>query len=481
LLLDDARAGDRPEVAAKYLSGVPLYNYIASLRASGRSTQGTRNGTRWFVQARPNAEMQMRDICASTTLGRRHCHYVAENMPAFLFQGSERELAAFLAAYRDIAEFVEPDLAVRVFDGDEDEPDPELQGEVQVDPEWNLDRIDQRHGGLTRSYSPGIPGADAGSGTHVYVLDTGVRTTHLDFAGRAVPTFDVTSGEMRVCDPSDVSCAADNHGHGTHCAGVVGGKEFGVAKKATLHACKVLNPSGWSTDIVKGMDWVISHGIRPAVISMSLGGGGRSRAYKTAVNAAYSQGVPAVVAAGNEADDACDYSPAYVPTAITVGATKEPRRGKDPVSWFSNYGSCVDIFAPGSDIRSCGHQGDSQSVVMSGTSMACPAVAGAAALLLTAQPDMSAEQVAHQLKARATPIVIPGEYSYVKPNSPGLLLYVGDTNGTEVYDDDLDAEELGGVGVVVLIMFACLYSCFKPCCTSSQTYARTLEPLLALD
>lgn len=470
------------EAAAKHIKGVPIYNYWAALSAKSNGIRGRGDVTRWFVQARQDSEEQMRDFCAVTALGSKHCHYVAENMPAFFFKGSEEELAIFLDLHGDIVELVEPELEVNIAD----DMVPLLRGEEQSDPQWHLDRIDQ-YRGLSDNYAPGIHGG--AKGAHVFVLDTGIRTTHRDFEGRAVPTFDTTSGSMVVCDPKDVSCAADTHGHGTHCAGVVGGKAFGVAKDVTLHACKVLDPEGYTLDIVMGIDWVISHGEKPAVLSMSLGGEGRSRAYQAAVNASFNAGVTVVVAAGNEDSDACDFSPSYVPSAITVGATRSPFRDLDQVSWFSNYGTCVDIFAPGSDIESCGHRSDTSFAVMSGTSMACPAVAGAAALLLVAQPGIHPGEVACQLKTQATRINIVGEHGRAKPHSPGLLLYVGkdwDPNATCSDDYGEPSESFGMAWVawvvapigLVLVAGYIVFTLRKCCYPGVKMPVRAQEPLL---
>jgi len=251
------------------------------------------------------------------------------------------------------------------------------------------------------------------------VLDTGVRTTHNDFGSRAIPTLEIVSSTPKECSASDTTCARDVHGHGTHCAGSAGGTTFGVAPGATIHGVKVLSDqgSGATSWIVGAMDWVTRKGSRPAVMSMSLGGKGQSFAYKTAIDDATSSGVTVVVAAGNENDDACGYSPAFVPAAITVGSTDK----RDSRSYFSNYGSCVQIYAPGSDILSAGHSYDSHEATMSGTSMACPHVAGAAALLLSAEPALTPEQVLQTLLSKA----ISGAISNLKFNDPNKLLYVG--------------------------------------------------------
>jgi len=272
---------------------------------------------------------------------------------------------------------------------------------------WGLDRI-----GVSQSTT-------GGQGVHVYVLDTGVRTTHSDFGGRAIPTLEVTSSWPQECEGS-TSCARDVHGHGTHCAGTVGGTTYGVAPKSTIHGVKVLSDDGFGEGswTIGAIDWVMSSGERPAVISMSLGAPGVSQADKVAIDRATSSGITVVVAAGNENANACSFSPAFVPSAITVGSTTSG----DSRSWFSNYGRCVDIYAPGSDIISAGHQSNQQSATMSGTSMACPHVSGAAALLLESNPDWKSSQVLSSMLTSA----VSGAISDLTSSDPDKLLFVGE-------------------------------------------------------
>jgi len=284
---------------------------------------------------------------------------------------------------------------------------------------YGLDRIDERQRSATRDYSPS---PKKGTGVHVYVLDTGVRTTHQEFQGRAIPTLESYGTVFKVCDSNDTTCATDGHGHGTHCAGTIAGQTFGVAPNATIHAVQVFDKtggSGWSSTIIQAMEWVMTNGLKPAVISMSLGGarlGGKS--YEVAVNKAVTIGITVVVAAGNDNTDACTKQPAYVNAAITVGSTEID----DDRSHFSNYGTCVDIFAPGTNIKSASHQSDTMSATMSGTSMACPHVAGAAALILSQNPQLSPGNVTANLVAKAT----NGTITKLPPNpvSPNLLLFV---------------------------------------------------------
>merc|ERR1719323_234464 len=190
----------------------------------------------------------------------------------------------------------------------------------------------------------------------------------------------MTIGDPVECN-GDLSCAGDRQGHGTHCAGTAAGESFGVAPSAAIRSIKVLSDSGsgqWTWSYY-ALDWLATHPTRPAVASMSLGGSGTQQAMRDAVDAAVNGGVTVVVAGGNSNSDACNFSPAFVPSAITVGSTTS----LDERSSFSNYGSCTDIWAPGSSVESAAHTSDTGSSTLSGTSMACPHVAGGAAIVLS--------------------------------------------------------------------------------------------------
>merc|ERR1719476_553127 len=227
--------------------------------------------------------------------------------------------------------------------------------------------------------------ARTGAGVTIYVQDTGVRISHQDFGGRAFSALDVTSGSPVECN-GDLSCALDRQGHGTHCAGSAAGVTYGVAPDAAVGAVKTLSDQGsgarsWQYTAI---DWVTVNGVRPAVISMSLGGNGADPGYTTVIDAAVDSGVVVVVAAGNSNSDACNFSPAFADNAITVGSSTST----DTRSSFSNYGRCVNIWAPGSSVLSAGISSDSSSSTKSGTSMACPHVSGAAAIVLSGNPSM---------------------------------------------------------------------------------------------
>jgi aqualysin 1 len=258
---------------------------------------------------------------------------------------------------------------------------------TQTNPTWGLDRIDQRARPLDAAYAYNQTGA----GVDAYIIDTGIHITHNEFGGRAVAGYDaVTSG----------GTADDGNGHGTHVAGTVGGATYGVAKGVRLIAVRVLDNSGSGTysGVIAGVDWVTAdHTTRPAVANMSLGGP-TSTALDDAVRRSITDGVTYCIAAGNSAANASTQSPARVAEAITVGATDSG----DVFASFSNYGSTVDISAPGVNITSAWGTSDTATNTISGTSMATPHVAGAAALYLETDPTAVPATVASALVANAT-------------------------------------------------------------------------------
>ncbi|QXE35700.1 S8 family peptidase [Streptomyces sp. GMY02] len=272
-------------------------------------------------------------------------------------------------------------------------------------PSWGLDRIDQKNLPLNSQYT--YPDS-AGQGVTAYIIDTGVRISHSDFGGRASNGYDAVDND---------NVAQDGNGHGTHVAGTVAGTAYGVAKKAKIVAVRVLDNSGSGTTagVVAGIDWVARNAVKPAVANMSLGGGADST-LDAAVRNAIASGVTFAVAAGNDGLNASNYSPARVAEAITVGSTTST----DARSSFSNTGTALDIFAPGSSITSTWNTSDSATNTISGTSMATPHVAGAAALYLASNPSATPAQVASGLVSLAS----TGVVSNPGTGSPNRLLNV---------------------------------------------------------
>lgn len=302
------------------------------------------------------------------------------------FAGTFTDEAIAKIGGQPIVEFVEKNAEATIF-----------QGNSQPNAPWGLDRIDDRSG-LDRTYTY----TGSGNGVTAYVIDTGIQINHPDFGGRA------TWGANFV-DRSN----SDGNGHGTHVAGTIGGTTYGVAKNVDLVAVKVLDSrgSGSFAGVIDGINWVAQNARGPSVANMSLGGPA-SAAVDRAVAAAIRSGVTFVLAAGNNNGDACSLSPAREPSAITVGATDR----RDRRSSFSNFGRCLDIFAPGTDITSTWNNGRTRTI--SGTSMAAPHVAGVAALILE-NGNSSPAAVARSLISSSTTgaVTNPGR------GSPNNFLY----------------------------------------------------------
>lgn len=275
---------------------------------------------------------------------------------------------------------------------------------------WGLDRIDQR----TLPLNSQISTSQNGFGVSAYIIDTGIRADHSQFGGRVAVGYDAIG---------DGQNTNDCNGHGTHVAGTVGGSTYGVAPEVSLVAVRVLNcsGSGSTSGVIAGINWATANHVAgvPAVANMSLGGG-YSAALNTATQNAIADGITFAVAAGNENDNACNSSPASAPNALTIGSTTS----SDARSSFSNWGSCVDIFAPGSGITSAWSSSATATATISGTSMASPHVAGAAALLLSANPSSTPAQVAAAIGSAAT----TGVVSDAATGSPNRLLYTGDNS-----------------------------------------------------
>jgi Subtilase family/Proprotein convertase P-domain/Peptidase inhibitor I9 len=305
--------------------------------------------------------------------------------------------------------------------------------DVQSDPPWGLNRIDQRDLPLNSSFRYDV----TASNVRAYIIDSGIRTTHADFGGRAVWGINTTG------DGKDTDC----NGHGTHVAGTVAGAKHGVAKNVTLVAVKVLNcaGSGSFAGVAAGIDWVTAQHQpgNPAVANISLGSAGSDSAIETAVRNSIADGVVYAVASGNSGSNACNFTPARVAEAITVNATTTA----DARAPYSNFGTCTDLFAPGQNIRSAWNSSDTASNAVSGTSMAAPHVAGAAALLLSVTPTATPATIADQLVNNAS----ANKVSNAGAGSPNRLLYAGvanppppppnqcsqRTNGTDVAIPDL--------------------------------------------
>ncbi|CAM0802062.1 S8 family peptidase [Acinetobacter baumannii] len=277
-----------------------------------------------------------------------------------------------------------------------------IDATTQSNPDWGLDRIDQKALPLNSAYSY----LQTGSGTTAYIVDTGILSSHQEFSGR------VLSGYTAI---SDGNGTTDCNGHGTHVAGTVGGTTYGVAKSVNLVPIRILgcDGSGASSNVIAGLDWILKNGKKPAVVNMSLGGA-TSSSLDSAVENLYNNGYVMVVAAGNSNTDACTSSPARVSKAITVAATDNT----DTRASYSNYGSCVDIFAPGSQINSSWIGNNTATKILNGTSMATPHVVGVVAEMLQSTPTASPQTISTNLLNQASSNVVKNP-----SGSPNRLLY----------------------------------------------------------
>ncbi|WP_158848881.1 S8 family peptidase [Saccharothrix deserti] len=372
----DGAAGKRGDIRGADQPGAVKDSYIVVLRDQGFSA--------------PQTEAAAADLTARYG-GRVKLTYTAtlRGFSAAMNEEQARRVAADPAV-----EYVEQDGTAHATD-------------TQNNPTWGLDRVDQKKLPLDAKYTY----AGGAANVTAYVIDTGIHKAHADFGGRAVDGHDFID---------DDAVADDCHGHGTHVAGTLGSTTYGVAKGVKLVGVRVLNCMGagqWS-QIIGGLDWVAKNAVKPAVANMSLGGPGKS-SVDDAVKKTIAAGITFAVAAGNDNRDACDTTPARTPEAITVNASDN----SDNRSSFSNYGSCTDIFAPGSDITSTWNDGGNRP--LNGTSMATPHVAGAAALYLAANTAATPADVAKALTDNATTGVVEDGGS----GSPDRLLHTAFISG----------------------------------------------------
>jgi len=394
---DAARTGNRQISQVKHIAGVPIYNYDKAYRGQhALLEEGTEMDEDWIIKTNDDVP----DETLAVLCGKTDCKdagHPSEGGVSFIeVRASESMLEDLIMEGNGIVEFIEPDLQVYALEAESAESQAAT---------WGLNKI----GADSR--------ANGGNGVNIYVLDTGVRISHNEFSGRAASALDYSSGRRVVCSGSS-SCAGDRQGHGTHCAGTTAGRTYGVAPQANVYAVKVLSDQGsgalsWG---IGSLDWLASSGRRPAVASMSLGGSGTSSSYDAAVSNAVSKGVVVVVAAGNSNSDACRFTPAHSAAAITVGSTDS----RDRRSSFSNYGRCVNIWGPGSSVLSAYSTSNTATRSLSGTSMACPHVSGAAAILLSSSPRDSPATVRSKLLKNAKNGVI----SDLKSGDTNALLFV---------------------------------------------------------
>merc|ERR1719330_513148 len=393
LVLGAGAARISRKTATKSISGVPIMNYrYRHLQADAQD-----GGHDWVLKFKAGVnDQQISKFCGSDA-GQGLCHTIghpsAGGLPLATVHATELKLEKLLEQFASLLEWVEPDTPVDI--------EPEEEEEVQAGNVWGHETIGLERAGFS------------GDGVHIYVMDTGIRSTHNDFEGRSIPTVDTVanSGFVVECG-GDLGCAGDTNGHGTHVAGTAGGKLYGVAKKATLHAMKVCCGSG--SNVYGGMDFIAQKAIKPAVMTMSLGSYSTPEASRVAVDAVVAPGVTVIVSAGNRGTPSCEKSYTFIASAIGVGASDESNKRAS----FSNYGECNAIFAPGVSTVSASFEADIGYSIMSGTSMAAPMVAGVTAMLLEEDGSRSPQKIRELLRSRGR----AGVLSELLQGDPNILL-----------------------------------------------------------
>lgn len=367
-------------------------NYIVVYKTNGVQTLNSKESRKAFTTSTTNQIENQTGVKAKLKY--------SSAINGALVEANAKQLKALLA--HPNVDYIEQDSVVSI--------DPMIST-AQANATWGLDRIDQRNLPLDGNFNP----LQQGNNVTAYVIDTGVNFSHNEFGGRA------TSGRDFIDNDNN---ASDCNGHGTHVAGTIAGSTYGVAKNANIVGVRVLScrGSGSNSGVIAGIDWVADHASGPSVANMSLGGG-KSTALNSAVARAVDSGIAFVVAAGNDNGNACSKSPASEPKAITVGSTTS----NDSRSSFSNYGNCLDIFGPGSSIKSAWIGSNSATKTISGTSMAAPHVAGVAALYLDKNAGLSPTQLAAALASNST----KNKVRDAKNGSPNNLVYTesGDAPG----------------------------------------------------